>query len=114
MRILLGLAVCVRTMKGSNVVTPPLTVLIVVAAAFVPHQLFAAVTVVLLLLRLLPLPPAVFPARRLKAMLIGPAGLAFPVWMPPPLPVVVLLTIVTLLRETVLGQEPGQPVARVL
>src|SRR6266481_2965722 len=101
MRILSGLPVWVSTMKGSKLVTPALIVLIVLAALLVPHQLLVAVTVVLLLFRLLPPPPVVFPARRLKLMVSGPAegkALAFPVEMPPPLPVAEFPVMVTWLR----------------
>lgn len=113
MRILFGLAVCVRTMNGSKVVVPPLatTVLIVAAAAFVPHQLFVTVAVALLLLRLLPLPPlVVFPANRLKLMVKEPVvpALAFPWEMPPPFPVAVLPVIVTLLSVVVQVDDKGQ------
>ena len=57
----------VSTMKGSNVVVPPLVLTIVVAGVFVPHQLFVTVAVEWLLFRLLAL-AAVLPARRLKLM----------------------------------------------
>src|SRR6202023_3490130 len=62
-----GLATCVNWMKGSNVVVPPLTLLMVVAGVFTPHQLLVTVAVVWLLLRFLPA-VAVLPARRLKLM----------------------------------------------
>src|SRR5258708_19260920 len=91
-RILSGLPLCVSTMKGSKVVTATFKLLIVVNAALVPHQLFWTVAVVLSLLKLLPL-AAVLPARRGNLILIGPAdgkGRAFPVWIPPPRPALVL------------------------
>src|SRR5215472_10441564 len=81
-RILLGLAVWVSTMKGSNVAAP----LIVVAAALVPHQLLVAVTVegdpATGKSRLLPL-GALLPARRLKLMLTTRLVSA-PIQSPPP------------------------------
>src|SRR5215472_11245260 len=96
---------CVSTMKGSKVVVAPaVMVLIVLEALLVPHQLFVAVTVVPWLLRLLPLPLVVFPARRLKLMVSGPsAGNAplAPVEMPPPLPLALLPVIVTLVSVAV-------------
>src|SRR5262245_33079878 len=114
MRIFCGTPLCVSTMKGSKVVTAlVMVVLIVDPAAFVPHQLFMAVTVVPWLARLLPL-AAVLPASRLRVMLMGPdvgnVPIA-PVKIPPPVPVALLLIIATLLKLTVLGktQLAGQP-----
>src|SRR5215469_8925204 len=103
----------VSTMKGSKVVVAPVTLVVIVdAAAFVPHQLLVAVTVVPSLAKLLPA-AAVLPASRLKLMLMGPAVgnvPADPVKIPPPFPAAVLLIIVTLLKLTGSIQEAGQPV----
>src|SRR5262245_45622643 len=117
MRMMASVALCVRTMKGSKVVVPPLMVWIVLAAASVPHQLLVAVTTVPLLLRLLPDPEVVLPARRLKLMVRGPAAGAaplLPVEMPPPLPVALLPVIATLVKVaeqvSVAGQLAGAKV----
>src|SRR5262249_50308626 len=102
-------------MKGSKVVVPPLIVLMVLAAASVPHQLFVAVTTVPLLLRLLPDAEVVLPARRLKLMVRGPAegaAPAFPVEMPPPLPVALLPVIATLVRVAEQVSAGGQLTGR--
>src|SRR5437763_8664262 len=102
MRILAGLAMCVRTMKGSNVAVV-VVLLMVLATALVPHQLFVAVTVPSMLLRLLP-KAAVLPARRLNVMFNVPnPPLRLPTEIAPPLPVVVLPVIVTLESVTESG-----------
>src|SRR5262249_22948419 len=102
MRISCGLPLCVRTMNGSKVVVAPvMVVLIVDPAALVPHQLLVAVTVVPWLRRLLPFPPAVLPASRLKLMVMGPAVGNVPpdpVKIPPPSPVALFPVIVTLVN----------------
>src|SRR5215470_7985714 len=67
----------------------------VLLALSVPHQLSVTVSVLPRFSRLLPVVPAVFPARRLKLMVTGPAPTA-PVAIPPPVPVDVLPVIVTL------------------
>src|SRR5713226_9591981 len=104
--ILFGLALWVRTMKGSKQTccAPAAQVevlgLMVELAAFVPHQLFVAVTAepgaAAWLTRLLA--PATWdrlPAKRLKLMVAGlPAA---PIKMPPPLfPVIATLVSVAL------------------
>src|SRR5258708_17235718 len=66
----------------------------VLLAAFVPHQLFVAVVALPRFSRLLPVPTAVFPAKRLNWMVTGPAPMA-PVAIPPPVPVDVLPVMVT-------------------
>src|SRR6478735_5762636 len=78
----------VSTIKGSNVVVPPLTLTIVAAGVFVPHQLFVTVAVVWLLFRLVAV-AAVLPARRLKLMEKACARVGSPESMPPPAPVAV-------------------------
>lgn len=93
--IVLGLAVCESTMKGSNVVVPPLILAIVAAGVFVPHQLFVTVAVVWLLFRLLAL-AAELPATRLKLIEKACARLGSPESMPPPLPVAVFPVMVAL------------------
>src|SRR5579884_3274863 len=90
-----GLAVFVNWTNGLEFVVPALRLLMVFVGVFVPHQLFVAVTVVSSLSRLFAT-VAVFPARRLKCMVMGPAPESFPVAMPPPLPVAELPVIVTL------------------
>src|SRR6478609_1715714 len=109
-------ALCVRTMKGSEVVVPTV-VLIVVAAAFVPHQSSVALTVVPPFLRLLPTPVAEFPARRLKVRVSGPAAgktPALPVEIAPPLPVAVFPVMVTWVSVVWKVQAAGHPVEKVL
>src|ERR1041385_657848 len=102
MRILFGLAACVRTMKGSNVAVG-VVLLIVLAGVLVPHQLFVTVTVPLMLLRLLPA-VAVFPVRRLKFIVRVPKPvLRFPTEIPPPLPVAVFPVMLILLSVTESG-----------
>src|SRR5215470_12363779 len=101
-------------MKGSNVVVPLLIVLIVLEAAFVPHQSFVAVIDVPLLRMFAPLPVAVLPASRLKLMVSGPAvgavpPLTSPLEMPPPLPVALFPVIVTLVNVTESVHAPGHP-----
>src|SRR5437899_2675742 len=90
MRMMAGVALCVRTMKGEKVVVPPPLVLIVVPAALVPHQTSVALMLVPPFLRLFPTPVAELPARRLKVMVSGPAALgkvpALPFEIPPPGP----------------------------
>src|SRR6266571_4913510 len=66
----------------------------VLLAAFVPHQLLVAVNALPRFSRLLPVPVAVFPARRLNWMVTGPAPMA-PVAIPAPVPVDVLPVMVT-------------------
>src|SRR5882724_11260027 len=50
-------------------------------------------------------PDAVFPAKRLKLMVSGPAPLLLPDAMPPPLPVAVFPAMVTLLNVAESGDE---------
>src|SRR5262249_16936644 len=116
MRMIAGVALWVRTMKGSKVVVPPLIVWMVLPPASVPPHLFFAVTTVPWLWRLLPA-AAVFAARRLKLIVRGPAegaALPFPVEMPPPLPVALLPVIATLVKVaeqvSVAGQLTGAKV----
>src|SRR5262250_1159753 len=66
---------------------------------FVPHQLLVAVTALPRFSRLLPVPLAVFPDKRQRLRVTGPAPIA-PVAMPPPVPVDWLLVMVTLLSVT--------------
>src|SRR5882724_373528 len=54
---------------------------------------------------MLPPPAAVFPAKRLKLIVTGPAPLLFPEAMPPPFPVAVLPVIVTLVSVVESGDE---------
>src|SRR5258708_21755346 len=111
MRMMAGVAPCVRTMKGSKVVLPA-AVLIVVLAAFVPHQLLVAAMVLLMFSRLLPETPAVLPASRLKLMVKFPPPDTVPEEMPPPRPFEALLPVmVTLVSVTESVHAPGQPLA---
>src|SRR6185437_13004514 len=100
-------------MNGSKVVTPVPTVEMVFAGVLVPHQLSAAETPALLLLRFFPT-GAEFPARRLKVIVTLPAPVALPMAIPPPLPVVAFPVIVTLSSVVTSVQAPGQPFDPVL
>src|SRR5215470_9045412 len=104
-------------MNGSNVVVPLLMVLMVLEAAFVPHQLLVTGAAVPLLLRLLPLPPlVVLPASRLKFIVSEPLegeALLLPLEMPPPLPVALFPVICTFISVILSVQAPGQPLLRV-
>src|SRR5215469_8468952 len=104
-------------MKGSNVVAPLLIVLIVLEAELVPHQLLVTVAAVPLLLRLALVPVAVFPAKRLKLIVRGPAegaGPLFPVEIPPPLALAVLPVTVTLVKVAESVHVAGQPLGKLL
>src|SRR5437764_5698202 len=97
-----GVALCPRTMKGSNVAVV-VVLLMVLATALVPHQLLVAVTVPLMLFRLLP-KAAEFPAMRLNVIFNVPNPLLrLPAEMAPPWPVVVLPVIATFVRVTESG-----------
>ena|SRR6476469_5752640 len=102
MRMIAGVALWVKTMKGSKFVVPPLILLMVVAGAFVPHQLFVTVAVVWLLFRLLAA-AAVLPARRLKLIVKLCASEGSPASMPPPFPVAVLPVTVNLVSVITSG-----------
>src|SRR5258708_32938227 len=113
-----GVALCVRTMNGSKVTELAVAVLMVGAGAFVPHQLFVALSVEpppsTGISRLLPL-GAVLPASRVKCML-RVCGFA-PSQIPPPpgvvpappgaeLPVIATLLMVRLSPIGALNQMP--------
>src|SRR5260370_7200401 len=96
MRMIARVALCPRTVRGS-IVAVVVVLFPVLAAALVPHQLLVAVTVPLMLLRLLP-KSAVLPARRLKLMLRVPKpALRFPTEIPPPLPFGAWLVVIVIL-----------------
>src|SRR5258708_37698386 len=97
MRILFGTPEWVRTTNGSKVVVPA-DVLMVLAAALVPHQLSVAVTGLPRLFRFFPVGAVLF-ASRLNCTESGPLMLRFPDAMPPPVPVAVVPVIVTLASE---------------
>src|SRR5215468_777497 len=112
MRMIAGLATWVILINGVEVVVTPVSTMVLVGV-LVPHQSLVAVTAVWSLVRLVPV-GAVFPAIRLKLMVTFPAPLALPIARPPPLPVVVLPVMVTLVSETGSVQAPGQPLWLVL
>src|SRR5258708_5444360 len=93
-----GLAWWVRLIQGVKLAEPPLLVMVVLGV-FVPHQLSVTVIVPCRLKRLPPpgVRVEVLPASRLKLMVIGTPAPVSPVKMPPPLPVVLLPVMVTLL-----------------
>src|SRR5438105_6424884 len=89
MRILFGLAVCVRTMKGSKVAAGEPTATEVGVGVLVPHQLLVTLTVPgePSLVKFFPvLPIAVLPAIRLKCMLNVMAEVGLPFKIPPATP----------------------------